>query len=55
MAWFNAHSAAILGSLLAVSEGLSLIFPSSSGFGGILAAIVKVGQALSGPSAPPSK
>ena len=46
MAWLVDHWPAIVAALLAVSEGLAVLFPSQSGFGGILAGIVKVLKAL---------
>lgn len=40
------HLPEILGALLCVSEGLSLLFPSSSGAGGIIQAMIKILKAL---------
>lgn len=46
MQWLTTNLPLILGVLLAISEGLSLLFPASTGAGGILAGIVKVLKAL---------
>lgn len=40
IAWFEANWGVIATILLGVSESLALIFPASSGFGGILASII---------------
>ena len=39
--WFAANWSIIASVLLGISEALGLVFPSSSGFGGILAGIIK--------------
>lgn len=46
MQWLVAHAALVLSILLGLSETLALVFPSSTGFGGVLAAIVKGLKAL---------
>jgi hypothetical protein len=42
IAWMMAHAELILAVLLGLSETLALIFPASSGVGGILAAVISV-------------
>lgn len=39
--WIVSNFPVILGVLLGISEALGLLFPSESGFGGILAGIIK--------------
>lgn len=41
ISWISANWAMIASILLGISECLSLAFPSTTGFGGILAGIVK--------------
>ena len=40
VAWFEANWGVIATILLGISESLALIFPATSGFGGILASII---------------
>ncbi len=40
IAWFEANWGVIATILLGVSESLALIFPATSGFGGILASVI---------------
>lgn len=42
LSWLIAHEELVLAVLLGVSELLALLFPASSGFGGIVAGMVKV-------------
>lgn len=39
--WLSSHLVVILGVLLAISEALAVLFPADSGFGGILAGLIK--------------
>lgn len=57
ISWLSANYGVIASVLLGVSECLALLFPSSSGFGGILAGVIKFLKGLNvqpptGPSAP---
>jgi hypothetical protein len=45
-AWFLAHYGMIASVLLGVSESLAVAFPSSTGFGGIIAGLIKFLQSL---------
>ena len=42
LAYLMDHATLILSCLLGFSEALALLFPSSSGFGGILAGLIKI-------------
>ena len=42
MAWLTEHASLILSVALGLSEVLALVFPADSGFGGILAGLIKL-------------
>jgi hypothetical protein len=44
--WISTNWALIATVLLGVSESLSIVFPSTTGFGGILAGLIKFLQGL---------
>lgn len=46
MAWLTEHLPIVLSILLGLSEGLALAFPSTTGFGGVLAGVVKALKGL---------
>jgi hypothetical protein len=55
IAWLMANWGMIATVLLGISEALAVVFPSSTGFGGILAGIIKFLQGLGAqPPAPPA-
>lgn len=41
MQWLSANYGLVASALLIVSEGLALVFPATSGFGGVIAGVIK--------------
>jgi len=54
IAWIMAHMDLIVAVLLGLSETLALVFPSETGFGGILAGAVKFLKGIAAKQAPPA-
>jgi hypothetical protein len=46
ISWMMGHSAIEMAVLLGISEALALVFPSDSGFGGMLAGLIKALKGL---------
>lgn len=53
IAWLSLHWAVIASVLLGVSEALAVVFPSSTGFGGMIAGLIKILKSF-GAQAPPA-